>query len=186
MPNNWLQEDYIKAYKFAEHAHHEQKIPGTEIPYIMHLTFVSMEVIAALSAEANTHGNLAVKCAILHDTIEDTNVTFEQLKSEFGLDVANGVLALTKNKQLAKPLQMADSLRRIKEQVSEIWMVKLADRITNLQPPPHYWTQDKIIQYSEEAMSIFTALKDASPYLATRLYGKIETYKNFIVTTFYP
>ena len=149
MKLNWSQDNYIKAYRFAAHAHEGQLYPGTEISYIMHLSFVSMEIIGALSIE-QCNGDLAVQCAILHDTIEDTDVTFEQLESEFGLSVADGVWALTKDNNLPKHLQMSDSLQRIKEQPLEIWMVKLADRITNLQAPPHYWKQDKIIQYKED------------------------------------
>ncbi len=146
MELNWSQDNYIKAYRFAAHGHKGQLYPGTEISYIMHLSFVSIEIIGALTVE-QCNGDLALQCAILHDTIEDTDVTFEQLKSEFGLSVANGVQALTKDNNLPKHLQMSDSLQRIKEQPQEIWMVKLADRITNLQAPPHYWKQDKIIQY---------------------------------------
>ncbi len=179
MPN-WSQEIYIKAYRFAAHAHQGQKVPGTEISYIMHLSFVSMEVIAALNVEQERNGNLAIQCALLHDTIEDTDTTFEQIEAEFGEAVANGVLALTKNNSLEKSLQMTDSLQRIKEQLPEISMVKLADRITNLQTPPYYWKQDKIVRYRAEAISIYEALKDASPFLASRLALKIESYQVFI------
>lgn len=176
----WSQENYIKAYKFAAQAHQGQNIPGSEIPYIMHLSFVSIEVIAALNVEQVYDGDLAIQCAILHDTIEDTNITFDNIKTEFGASVANGVLALTKDYSLEKHLQMADSLLRIKEQPREIWMVKLADRISNLQAPQYYWNQDKIIRYREEAKEIYQALQDASTFLASRLASKIEDYKVFI------
>ena len=56
-------------------------------------------------------------------------------------------------------------------------MVKLADRITNLQTPPSYWTTEKIIEYRQEAIEIHTALKEASPFLALRLAQKIENYQ---------
>lgn len=180
MVNNWSQESYIKAYRFAAHAHLKQKVPGTEISYIMHLSFVCMEVIAALNAEQERDGNLAIQCALLHDTIEDTNTTFEQIQIEFGEAVANGVLALTKDNSLEKSLQMPDSLQRIHVQPPEISMVKLADRITNLQAPPHYWKQDKIVRYRTEAISIYEALKNTSPFLASRLASKIENYQAFI------
>ncbi|BAY07154.1 HD domain-containing protein [Calothrix sp. NIES-2098] len=180
MKQNWSQDKYIKAYEFAAKAHQGQKMPGSEIPYIMHLSFVSMEVIAALNAEKEADGNLAIQCAILHDTIEDTSKTYEQITEEFGEAVAKGVLALTKDSNLAKNLQMADSLHRIKQQPKEIWMVKLADRITNLQAPPHYWTTDKITRYREEGIQIYEALKDASDFLASRLAIKIEDYQSFI------
>lgn len=177
---NWSQASYIKAFKKAAQAHLGQTLPGSEIPYIMHLSFVSMEVIAALNIETEHDGNLAIQCAILHDTIEDTNTTFEEIATEFGTSVAHGVLALTKDNSLEKHLQMADSLRRIKEQPPEIWMVKLADRISNLQAPPHYWTQEKIVKYREEGIEIYRELKDASPFLASRLAKKIEEYMMFI------
>ncbi len=180
MPNNWSQESYIKAYQFAAHAHQGQKFPGTNISYIMHLSFVSMEVIAALSAESYHDGNLALQCAILHDTIEDTKTTFEKIQTKFGEAVANGVLALTKDNSRLKHLQMSDSLRKIKQEPPEIWMVKLADRISNLQALPHYWNQDKIIRYREEGIEIYEALQNASPFLASRLATKIEDYKAFI------
>ncbi len=47
-------------------------------------------------------------------------------------------------------------------------------------PPPHYWNQDKIVRYREEGIEIYEALKDTSPFLASRLANKIEDYKAFI------
>ncbi len=176
IPNNWSQDFYIQAYKFAANAHRGQTVPGTELPYIMHLSFVSMEVIAALGAEPRRDGNLALQCALLHDVIEDTEVTHQQVEQEFGRMVADGVSALSKDKTLAKELQMADSLRRIRQQPSEIWVVKLADRITNLQPPPSHWTREKIEQYRAEAIEILNALGEASDLLAVRLREKIDGY----------
>jgi (p)ppGpp synthase/HD superfamily hydrolase len=67
---NWSQEVYTSAYRFAAEAHHGQLFPGTKLPYIMHVSFVSMEVLAALAQEPTRDGNLAVQCALLHDVIE--------------------------------------------------------------------------------------------------------------------
>jgi (p)ppGpp synthase/HD superfamily hydrolase len=75
---------------------------------------------------------------------------------------------------------MEDSLRRIRQQPREVWRVKLADRITNLQPPPSYWTPEKRGKYRAEAVTILDALGEASPFLATRLRGKIEAYGEFL------
>ena len=71
---------------------------------------------------------------------------------------------------------MADSLARIKEQPKEIWMVKLADRITNLQPPPGHWDSERIERYREEGTEILNVLGEASPYLAERLREKLHVY----------
>lgn len=178
-----LQDAYIQAYQFAARAHHGQVFPGTDLPYIMHLSFVSMEVMAALRMEPQTHEFLAIQCALLHDTIEDTAVTFADIADLFGLAVAAGVLSLTKDKTLPKLEQMADCLRRIQQQPPEIGMVKMADRIANLQAPPSYWNVDKIQRYQTEAETILVALQDASSYLAQRLRQKIDRYSAFVSPT---
>ena len=176
MTSDWDRESYIKACRFAAQAHRGQLVPGSDLPYLMHLNLVSMEILAALSAESGHNGDLAIQCALLHDTIEDTDTSYEQIESLFGISVADGVAALSKNPALEKSQQLVDSLQRIERQPSEIWMVKLADRITNLQPPPRHWTPEKIIRYREEAIEIHTHLQAASPFLALRLTEKIQNY----------
>lgn len=135
-----------------------------------------MKILAALGAESGRDGDLAVACALLHDTIEDTDATYTQIESMFGNKVADGVAALSKNPDLEKSQQLADSLDRIVSQPSEIWMVKLADRITNLQPPPAHWDLAKIRRYRDEAIEIHARLQSASPFLAARLAEKIHNY----------
>jgi (p)ppGpp synthase/HD superfamily hydrolase len=177
MTSNWSQELYIKAARFAAQAHAGQLYPGTGLPYLIHLSFVSMEVLGVLSVEPGHDGDLAVQCALLHDSIEDTDVTYADLASTFGVKVADGVQALSKNPDLEKSQQLTDSLQRIRSQPKEIWIVKLADRISNLQPPPPHWTPAKVIRYRDEAINIHTALKDASPFLSLRLAKKIANYQ---------
>ncbi len=177
MPSTWSQDKYIRALKFAAEAHHGQTVPGSDLPYIVHVTMVAMEIIAALAQEDDLDGDLAVQCALLHDVIEDTGISYEELSVEFGPAVAEGVLALSKNDDLeSKQEKMTDSLERIKLQTKEIWMVKLADRITNLQPPPGHWNSKKIERYREEGRVILSELDIASPYLAERLRQKISIY----------
>jgi (p)ppGpp synthase/HD superfamily hydrolase len=173
----WSQELYIKAFKFAAEAHKKQKVPGSDLPYIVHTNLVSMEIMAALTVEDDLDGNLAIQCALLHDVIEDAEIKYDSLKNEFGIKVADGVKALSKNDTIeSKKERMIDSLERIKKQPKEIWMVKMADRITNLQPPPSHWDQEKISRYKEEAKLIYDNLKDANKFLADRLKQKIEGY----------
>ncbi len=180
MSNNWSQDGYSKAYRFAAQAHRGQTLPGTNLPYIVHLSLVSMEVIAALHAEPERDGDLAVTCALLHDVIEDTDITYGEIEATFGERVAQGVLALSKDKRLDKSQQMTDCLRRVRQQPPEIWMVKLADRISNLAPPPDHWRAEKRAQYREEAIQIHRALHRASPFLSVRLLEKIEAYRAYL------
>ena len=177
----WSQDKYIHASRFAALQHQGQTIPGTDLPYILHPSWVCMEIMTALASSPDFDADLAIQCALLHDVIEDTAATYEQLEQEFGKPVAEGVRALTKDKSIAKPLQMQDSLRRIRQQPREIWMVKLADRITNLQPPPAHWSKLKAHQYWAEALEIYTALKEANALLASRLLFKHTEYQNYLV-----
>ena len=77
---------------------------------------------------------------------------------------------------------MRDSLERIGKQPKEVWMVKLADRITNLQPPPKHWNKEKIANYRHEAQLILEALKEGSAGLALRLERKILDYSQYAET----
>ena len=79
MPSTWSQEKYIKALKFAAEAHNGQTVPGSDLPYIVHVTMVAMEVIAALAHEDGMDGDLVVQCALLHDAIEDAGISRDDL-----------------------------------------------------------------------------------------------------------
>lgn len=184
----FTQENYQKALHFAGLVHGDQKYPGKPYTYLVHTSMVAMEIMAASinginndeDNSTNINWDLAVQCAILHDTLEDTETTYEELENEFGQEIADGVLALTKNKDMEKSLQMEDSLKRIKDQPKEIWLVKLADRITNLQKPPEYWEVEKVVRYREEAKTIYKNLKGVNEYLEVRLLKKITEYINYI------
>jgi (p)ppGpp synthase/HD superfamily hydrolase len=182
--NHWSQDIYIRAYRFAADAHNGQLVLGTTLPYIMHISFVAMEITAALSVEQVNNPDLAVQCAVLHDTIEDTDVRYDDIKTRFGTNVADGVMALTIDESIGTDLgkferrwlQLEDYLSRVKQQPREIWMVKMADRITNLQPPPAHWDDRMIERYRKGAKLIHRELRDASGFLGERLRVKIDNY----------
>jgi (p)ppGpp synthase/HD superfamily hydrolase len=180
----WSPEEYARALRFATVAHRNQKVPGTELPYIVHVAQVAAEVIASFIAEPQypaEEQNVAVLAALLHDTREDTKTGYAELSAIFGASVADAVEALTKRASVGdKPAQMADSLARIQQQPSSLWRVKLADRLTNMTAPPPYWTHEKRHQYREEALRIHAALGAASPYLADRLASRIRDYERYL------
>ena len=180
----WDPDLYNQVIWFAAHAHKEQKMPGQNISYLLHLNQVCQEALGAVIANSELNGNLVMCCALLHDTIEDTDCSYDEIVQAFGKTVADGVLALSKRKMKDgqpqdKPAQMKDSLQRIQQQPHEVWVVKLADRITNLQKPPHYWSIEKINRYHDEAIQILEALGAASPYLQKRFQQKLDGYKQF-------
>jgi (p)ppGpp synthase/HD superfamily hydrolase len=174
------QDTITKAWFFASVAHKTQLYPTQNLPYITHIGNVMMEVMGVVSALKNPE--LSIVCSILHDTIEDTQVSYDELVTTFGEEVANGVLALTKNEKLpTKKERMLDSLERIKEQSQDVWLVKMADRIANLGKPPLHWKKEKIEAYRDEAKLILEHLKQSNELLAQRLAKKIEEYQVYVV-----
>lgn len=174
-----IQKLYQKALRFATNKHVEkgQKIPGTNLPYNVHLSNVAMEILIAAAHTDNFDVDFAVQVALLHDTIEDTSTTLEELENTFSVEIAEAVSALSKKESLPKKDQMKDSLQRIKKIQKEVWAVKLADRITNLQLAPSHWDMQKRMYYKNEARIILKELKDGNNYLAKRLKVCIKEYE---------
>src|SRR6187402_3582824 len=176
-----LQTKYQNAIKFAakRHADKNQLIPGTNLPYVVHLSNVAMEILIAAQKTENFDSAFAIQVALLHDVLEDTETTFDEVANEFGKEIAQTVLALTKNSKIPKEERMNDSLSRIKELAKEVWAVKLADRITNLQAPPKHWSPEKITEYQKQAVLIHNSLKGGNEYLEGRLSEKIAGYLKY-------
>jgi guanosine-3',5'-bis(diphosphate) 3'-pyrophosphohydrolase len=186
-PDNCLRDDtdiqvfYQQAILFAaeRHSRQNQTLPDSNIPYVVHLSNVCMEILIAAQYSENFNLKLAIQCALLHDVLEDTETTEAELEQYFGILAAFCVSALTKNKTLPRAERIKDSLRRIKQCPKEIWSVKLADRITNMQKPPRSWPVEKITRYYDEAQFILSELKEGNVYLANRLTREIKEYSKY-------
>lgn len=167
-----LQDAYNTAWRLAAQAHQGQIFPGTDLPYIVHIAMVANEVLCADRHEPIPRLSVATQAALLHDTLEDTPVTVDSLRMQFGNAVTDVVQALTKTK--GTPL--AGYLESICRQSTEAGIVKLCDRITNLQRPPQHWSKEKVAAYADEARQILEALRHTHDYLAARLDGKLQQY----------
>lgn len=174
----WSQDLYQQTYEFAAAAHNDQKVPGSDLPYITHVTLVSMELLAAATECDDV--DFAMQCSLLHDVLEDTSVAYDDVVSRFGRAIAEAVSSLTKDRTLPKHDQIAESLTRVKAQPRDVWRVKLADRITNLRRPPTTWQDDKKARYRQDAILICDVLGPASDILSKRLRTKIEEYAGYI------
>ncbi len=163
-------------FAIKKHEGQTMKDPKS-MPYTAHFIGVTMNAIKYALLDTNEiDWNLLVCCAILHDTIEDTNTTYEEIKSLFNLDIANGVLALSKNPQIDYKDQMKDCIRRIKECPKEIAMVKMADRIFNLSKKVSTWSNERNKEYKEEAEYILSELGFASNTFSNALLEYIKNY----------
>ena len=95
----WDPDLYNRALHFAGEVHGDQRVPGTDISYLMHLCQVCQEAMGAVLADPTLDGDLVMQCALLHDCVEDTDTTREAVAKAFGEAVAAGVDALSKRDQ---------------------------------------------------------------------------------------
>ncbi len=173
----WDSEIFAKALFYAAHAHGtQQRESHGNVPYLVHVVGTAEAAINACFGK-NVDWNLLVQVSLLHDVIEDTPRTYEDISLEFGQGVADGVLALSKDPSLPYEHRIADSLVRIKKQPEEIWIIKMADRMLNLQDIPEKWSQEKVDQYRKDAKLILNSLHTANVELAKRLADAINNYK---------
>lgn len=172
-----LQQAWLLAARHHETQRYHMPEEGVTLPYLTHLGAVLIEAQAALRQQPGFNAELLLCCAVLHDTLEDTELTAAEIRQTFGDSILAGVQALAKDESLpTKQEKMQDSLTRILAQPPEVAAVKLCDRINNLSPPPHYWTPEKRLAYRAEAQMILDQLGHVSPYLRARLAEKIEEY----------
>ena len=116
-----------KAIIFAAKAHDHQKRKGTDIPYITHPIAVGMLLQKEKCSEE------VIVAGILHDTIEDTETTFEDLTEVFGLRVANLVQAASeKDKSLPWEVRKQQTIDGVKDATLEELQVIVADKYHNL------------------------------------------------------
>ena len=174
----WKNREVYKAIMFATQKHKDQMMKHPEnTPYIAHVIGVMTHAIKyACMIEKEIDWNLLISCALLHDTLEDTEVTYNEIMSVFGDSVAQGVLSLTKNKSLPKSEQMKDSVERIKKQPLEVIIVKLSDRLFNMRDAVPKWNECKLLKYKDEAKYICNELGDFCKPLKKDLEQYIEDY----------
>jgi len=145
-----------KAYKFAEKAHGEQKRLSGQ-PYLSHLAEVA-GILADLQMDAPM-----VAAGLLHDTLEDTQVTKEALQAEFGEDVANlvdGVTKLSRRQFQDGQIRQAESLRKMLVAMAKdvrVILIKLADRLHNMRTL-EFLSPEKQKKIAQETLDLYAPL----------------------------
>ena len=146
----------VSAYELAEMYHHDQK-RGSGEPYISRPLSVAY-ILLELGMDTDT-----ICAALLHDVVEDTECTLEQLNKKFGSDVAmlvNGVTKLGKVEIFTKEEQKAENIRKILLAMSEdirVIIIKLADRLHNMRTLK-YCREEKRRTIAHETMNIYAPI----------------------------
>jgi guanosine-3',5'-bis(diphosphate) 3'-pyrophosphohydrolase len=156
----------LRALAFAAHKHRHQRRKDAEAsPYINHPIALA-EVLAREGGVADVD---VLAAALLHDTIEDTQTTPEELEKEFGRHIASIVLEVTDNKMLKKHIRKKMQVEHAARASREAKLVKLADKICNLRDvaarPPAKWDLARRREYFEWAKRVIDKLRGAHPGL---------------------
>jgi guanosine-3',5'-bis(diphosphate) 3'-pyrophosphohydrolase len=159
---------FIAAAAFAARKHRDQRRKGADsAPYINH----PIAVANVLANEAAVTDPITLSAALLHDTVEDTCTTVEELRIQFGADVALVVAELTDDKSLAKAERKRLQIQHAATVSNRAKLVKLADKICNLRDiaasPPTDWSLERRREYFEWAKQVVDRLRDANPKLAS-------------------
>ena len=148
-----------RAYDLALSAHGEQKrLSG--LPYISHPVAVAC-ILVELGMDSE-----CVAAGLLHDVVEDTKVTLDELRRSFGSEIANlvdGVTKITKMGRIpynSREVQQAENIRKMLIAMSEdirVIIIKLADRLHNMRTA-EYWSPAKQREKALESMEVYAPI----------------------------
>lgn len=156
----------VKAAQFAAEKHKNQRRKDADAsPYINH----PLALANVLATESGIDNPEVICAALLHDTIEDTNTTADELSALFGSKVASIVLEVTDDKSLDKAVRKEEQVRHAPHISAEAKLVKLADKICNLRDilasPPADWSADRKRAYFDWAARVVNGLRGVHPGL---------------------
>ena len=145
-----------RAYQLAESSHHDQKrLSGS--PYISHPVAVAC-ILVELGMDTES-----VAAGLLHDVVEDTPIGLEQIKKDFGAEIAgltDGVTKLGRIPYSSREVQQAENLRKMLIAMSEdirVIIVKLADRLHNMRTS-EFWSPQKQRDKALENMEVYAPI----------------------------
>jgi len=182
-PNSTLDaiQDILKAARFASLKHVCQKRKGAAAdPYINHLIEVAELVSLAIAApDANL-----IAAALLHDTIEDTHTSKQDLIENFGSDIADLVGEVTDDKSLPKAERKRLQIEHAPTLSARAQTIKIADKISNLRgilfTPPEDWDLRRKQEYFAWAKRVVDACTAPNHYLKAEFARIFEQVQNLV------
>ncbi|MCB9519557.1 MAG: bifunctional (p)ppGpp synthetase/guanosine-3',5'-bis(diphosphate) 3'-pyrophosphohydrolase [Myxococcales bacterium] len=165
MPAEFSSRTFLDALNFAALRHREQRRKGEQgAPYVNHLIEV-----AHVLASHGVDGTDILCAAVLHDVVEDTSATAEELRRRFGNRVASIVLEVTDDARIPlweRKLVQIEAAHTLSEDAQNL---RVADKISNLRgilvSPPEQWSLERKLAYYAWAQKVVDGCDRASPAL---------------------
>jgi (p)ppGpp synthase/HD superfamily hydrolase len=156
----------LDALAFAAHKHRDQRRKNaTSSPYINH----PIEVARLLAVVGGVHDADVLRAAILHDTVEDTQTTREELAAQFGDAVCAMVLEVTDDKSLEKAERKALQISHSPHLSTGAKLIKFGDKISNVQDvtrdPPADWSTARRAEYLDWTASVIAGCRGVNDAL---------------------
>jgi guanosine-3',5'-bis(diphosphate) 3'-pyrophosphohydrolase len=138
----------LKAMRFSAEKHNDQRRKDSKSsPYINH----PIQVAETLYSVGGVRDEALLVAAVLHDTIEDTDATHEELRREFGEEILGLVLEVTDDKSLPKEVRKQLQIESSPHKSPRAKLLKLADKICNVRDivasPPSDWSLKRKQEY---------------------------------------
>ena len=156
----------LRAVQFAAHKHKDQRRKDAKAtPYINH----PIALAEVLHTDGGVRDPVVLAAALLHDTIEDTETTYDELRGFFGEEVADTVVELTDTKFLGKEARKRLQVAKAGKSSAAAKQVKLADKICNLRDilasPPTGWSLTRRQKYFDWAKEVVEQVRGVNPRL---------------------
>jgi (p)ppGpp synthase/HD superfamily hydrolase len=171
----------LQAAHFAAEKHRNQRRKGTAgEPYVNHL----LEVAELVAGSLSTPDTNLVIAALLHDTIEDTATSRDELVSHFGSDVADLVAEVTDDKSLPKAERKRRQIETAPKKSERAQTIKLADKISNLRAilysPPADWDYQRKKDYFTWAKKVVYGFTAPDPILKAEFERTLQKFDSVI------
>ena len=168
---------FVKAVAFAADKHRTQRRKDADAsPYINH----PIALANVLANEGGVTDVVVLSAAVLHDTIEDTNTTAEELTAIFGAKITATVLDVTDDKSLDKHDRKQRQIEHAPHISKEAKLVKLADKICNLRDilaaPPADWSPERKQGYFDWAAKVVAGVRGVHPELEAVFDGLLARH----------
>ena len=176
------QAEILFTVNFAAEKHRTQKRKDAdESPYINH----PIAVAKLLSQVGKVSDLPTLKAALLHDTIEDTDTTADELERKFGIEVCDLVMEVTDDKNLLKEERKRLQVKHSSELTKRAKMIKIADKTCNIlditHSPPTSWSLERRVEYLHWADKVVAGCRGVNERLERRFDEVMKSAREVLV-----